>query len=435
MTVFSRLSKACTTFLSEPNGAGAAALIVDVSQERTNLTNNATYASESSSARNAIDAPRSISVVVDMRSTDLRPLVELGAAGSYSYQVTSNAGLVLVNENNSPVTSVTVPGLIATFRKVLIHWAVRPAELGNVHELSVYNFVTGAWAYSTAAVVSFTPNAGHTLTIGASFGGASPYTGGLTAFHVVRIGRRFVTGTEAKEDFVEEATPPVMEGRNRSPLLTGISSELMIASAGEFAGPQYLLALAATRQADSRFMSPLVNVVHRDPAIEDNSFAPSRYYRRAPDDPEYRFCARYLWHAPVSMANRARCRVHVEAYNVGGPGDPICPLYFRVYSIEDFLSDVEANYNIQKWRHTGTHKPFDEPTGSPGIWVDLGSVKLLTNGARFTALTLAFSFNLDDGDILEGQTAFKVKAVTIEPYFDPGDGADNDDKAPGKLKF
>lgn len=127
MTSLSRNSKACTAFLCEPDTGGAAALIVDISQERTNLTNNTTYVSEAMSARTAIDAPRSISIVVNLASTDLRPLVHLGTdATHYSYRVNVGSGAIQVGENNGTLVSVAVPSLAVTPRRCLIHWAVSP---------------------------------------------------------------------------------------------------------------------------------------------------------------------------------------------------------------------------------------------------------------------------------------------------------------------
>lgn len=434
MTVLSRLSKACSAFLSQPNGSGAAALSTDISQERTNLTNNTTYVDEAMSARTAIDAPRSISIVVDLKSTDLRPLLHLGTdATHYSYRVNIGSGAIQVGEANSTLVSVAVPSLAVTPRKCLIHWGVRPDGANNKSELLIYNFDTSEWAFGSAVHAVNTPSATDTLTIGGSTGGGQLFSGGLTAFHVVRIGRRFVSGTEASEDFVDETSPPAFSGRRRTPLLTSPSSEFMFSGPGEFAGPQFFTALAATQAADARGKTALVNVVHTNPATEYNDYAPTNWVFAAPDDDYFHCNLRYAWIASQPRVNRARCRIHVETFHTISPTDPICPLHFRMYCFGSIYGGMgpAINFPFTKYRHTPDHTPLATQTGDPGVWIELGDLPLL-KGALFA---LAYSFNEDEGDPLEDLTAFKIKAVTIEPYFeDTGDGVDDGAQIPGEAK-
>lgn len=433
MTVFSRLSKACTTFLCEPDGGGAAALLVDISQERTNLTNNTTWVSEASSARNAIDAPRSISIVVDMMSTDSRPMLELGNNTTYSYRIDLSGGLVRAREAGSTVISVAPLGLDGTARKVLIHWAQRPDGASVRSELTVYNFTTDQWAFATATHAATPAVVTDTLTLGSSFNGSSKYTGGLTAFHKVRIGRRFVSSTEAREDFVEETTPPTMTARRRTPIITGDSAELQIADAGCFAGPSYYLAMAATKAADSRGRSAIVNLVHRNPAIEYNTYSPENFILDAPGDGNFHLNMRYLWNGGTRRVNYAWCRIHVHAYNVGGPGD-ICPIKFRMYQLGKTLREDKPygfiDIPISAYRRTAdtVKTQVTEETGSPGVWVELGALRL--DGAP--VFGLGYTFNNDEGDSLEGETAFKILAVQIVPYFVPQN--DGEDDGPNNKK-
>lgn len=116
-------SKADSAFLCLPAGAGAAACIVDVSEQRTNLTNNTTYCSEANSARTAINTPRTVVVVVDMTTTSSGLLVHHGSAAAvYGYAVDKSAGNIRVSENAVVRVTVAIPGLAASARKVLVHW-------------------------------------------------------------------------------------------------------------------------------------------------------------------------------------------------------------------------------------------------------------------------------------------------------------------------
>ena len=88
-----------------------------------------------------------------------------------------------------------------------------------------------------------------------------------------------------------------MTGRRRTPMLTGPADELMIPNEGQLAGPGFLWALAATQRADTRTVTPLVNVVPVAPYLETYDYAPVRYFKRAPDSTVYHLSLRYLFHA------------------------------------------------------------------------------------------------------------------------------------------
>jgi len=101
-------------------------VIVDVSEQRTNLTNNTTYVSEANSARTAIDTPRTVCVVADMTTASARFLVHHGASAAvYGYAIDKLGTAIRVSENATLCVSVQVPGLAAAARKVLVHWGQR----------------------------------------------------------------------------------------------------------------------------------------------------------------------------------------------------------------------------------------------------------------------------------------------------------------------
>lgn len=425
MTALSRLSKDSSIFLSEPAGAGAAALALDVGQERTNLTNNATYVSESPSARTAATCPREVAIVVNLTNTSSGVILEHGNIGGYGYRIRVNAGAIEVAEVGALRVSVTLPGTAASPRKFLIHWSQRPIGASVISDVYLFNYTTLEWSFGTATHAASAVSATDTLVIGAAFGGASTFSGGVSAFYVVRIGRRHVSGTEASEDFVAETVPPTFTGRRRSPLPTGASN---IASEGQFAGPTFLHALAATREADSRTVTALVNVTPRNPYVESNAYAPVRYFRPAFDSPVYHLSTRYLWHAYASpKTNHARVRLHLRAYNAGGGGS-IGRIYLRVYSVANLPVGGPGMPPPLVYYKTAT-LTIAAPTSADGAWQDLGIVRIAKEDSGLTYFCLGLSFNLDAGASLEeAATRLKINAVTIEPFFkDPGDG-DIDEK-------
>ncbi|HEY0132434.1 MAG TPA: hypothetical protein VGB85_00105 [Nannocystis sp.] len=420
----SPISKGDLAFLCLPAGAGAAAAVVDVSEQRTSITNNTSYVSETASARTAIAAPRTICVVVDMTSTSSGRLIQHGSgASAYGYAINKTGTSIACAENNLGRITVTVPGLTAVARKVLVHWAQRVEGASVVSECAVYNFFTLEWNFGSAVHAAYAPLATDKLTIGASSTGSSAYSLSMTAFHAVSIGRRFHSTTETSLDFVSTPTPPTMLGRRRTPLPTGVAASLAIVGDGQFAGPQYLMALAATRESDSRLVTPLVNIVVANPTSE--VLAPTaRYKRAAPGAPTYRLSTRWLWCAvPGPKVNAARCRIHVAVTGTGG----VCPIYFRLYSLANLpMGQVNPPQLVSYFSPTVS---IAASTGAAGVVLDLGMVRLARDDAGLTALALALDFNHGGGDAFA--TNVKIRAVSIEPYsadLSGGGFGDVDDK-------
>lgn len=424
MTALSRVSKGDLAFLCEPAGGGAAACIVDVSEQRTNLINQTTYVNEATSARTAIDTPRTVCVVVDMTTASSGLLVHHGSAPAvYGYAIDKSGTNVRVSENNTIRVTLALPGLAAGARKMLVHWGQRVDGSNVVSEVAAYNFVTGVWAVAAATHAAFATTSSHTFTIGATATGTSVYSLGISAFHAVSVGRRFHSTTESSIDFVVEPTPPAMPGRRRVPNLTGPSGDLLIAGDGSFAGPSYLWALAATRDADSRLITPLVNLVFANSYAETVT-PTARYHRLAPNSTTFRLSTRWLWHAwPGPKVNAARVRVHVAVTGAMG----VCPVRFRLYSIANL--PVGQPNPPPLLAYSTTTVSIAASTGAAGVWLDLGQVRLARDDAGMTALALALNFNDGGGDAFTTQV--KIRAVTVEPLsadLSGGGQGDVDDK-------
>jgi len=424
MTALSRVSKGDIAFLCEPAGAGAAACIVDVSENRTNITNNTTYCSEANSARTAINTPRTVCVVVNMTTTSSGILVHHGSSAAvFGYAIDKSGSNVRVSENNTIRVTLALPGLAAGARKMLVHWGQRVHNSSVVSEVAAYNFVTGVWAFASATHSAFATTSTHTFTIGATTTGTSAYSLGMSAFHAVAVGRRFHSTTESSIDYVAVPTPPSMPGRRRIPNLTGPSGELLIAGDGSFAGPSYLWALAATRDADSRLITPLVNLVFAN-SMAETVTPTARYHRWAPSSTVFRLSTRWLWHAwPGPKVNAARVRIHVAVTGFMG----VCTVRFRLYSLANL--PVGQPNPPPVLAYSTTTVSIAASTGAAGAWLDLGQVRLARDDNGMTALALALNFNDGLGDSFTTQV--KIRAVTVEPLsadLSGGGQGDVDDK-------
>lgn len=425
MTALSRISKRDLAFLCTPIGLGAALAVVDVSEQRTNITNNTTYVSEANSARTAIDAPRTVCVVVDMTTTSSGLLVHHGSAAAvFGYAMDKSGTNVRVSENAVVRVTVALPGLAAGARKFLIHWGQRYDGTSVLSEVAVYNFTTGAWAWGSATHTAFATTSTHQFTIGATTTGTSAYSLGMTAFYYVAVGRRYHSTTESNIDYVTTPSPPAMPGRRRTARQTGTSSDLAIATQEH--PVTFLRALASTRDADSRLITPLVNILVANPYSEVLT-PTARYHRLAPASTVFRFSSRWLWHAwPGPKVNAARCRIHVAVTGTGG----VCPIKFRMYSLAN-LPMGEAKPPPLLYYSTTT-KTINASTGAAGQWLDLGQVRLARDDHGMTSLCLALNFNDGLGDAFS--TNVKIRAVTVEPLsadLSGGGDGDIDDKKGG----
>ena len=77
--------------------------------------------------------------------------------GIASWRITSSGSTISFVENSTTRLSVTAPGLIASARKLLIHWAVRADGTSNQSDVLLYNYATGGYAFGTVRHVVYSP--------------------------------------------------------------------------------------------------------------------------------------------------------------------------------------------------------------------------------------------------------------------------------------
>lgn len=404
-------------YLCEPRGTGSD-IETDLSQERTNLSVGAYY-SESPSPRTALGCPREISVEINIDELDSGVIISHGTAIDNGYQIEVSGGNIFCSEAGLLRVRAEIPSL-GSGAHCLIVWTKRDNLItfsGAVSELLIYNYATLEYAFATAAHGYTYPSAAATLTLCCAFGGASPLD--PTNLEMVRIGRRAVSTTESKEDHVAQSSAPAITGRHRVPM--GVPK---LSDEGSLAGPDYLLALAATRQADTRCVTALVNEVIGNPFQETNSYSPAWWFRLAPGSSVFHMCLRHIY--PVVCApktNYANVRIHVSTLNAISPS--ICTIYFRMYSLAHLpVGQEDTPPPLKVYR---TADATINVKTSVGQVIDLGPLKLAKEPDGSTDLILAWSFGLDSGSAFESSTGFKVNAVTVEPYYLEPDNGDIDD--------
>ncbi len=432
MTALDRNSKADTQYLGL--GVTPAAVAVDQSQERTDLVDHTTYLQEASSARFALTYPRELTVCFTKKTGDEGILINHGTStgASHTYRMRVFGTVLYCTENGSAVLSVALPDVTGTDRRFMAQWSTRPDVFDPskvVSELTVYNFTTGAWSHAFATHTPATTNTGWDFNVGGYGAGVSAYD--VTDIDTVRVGSRFHSQVEAREDWVDESTAPTIDGVLRSAALP-ISTGTEVGTSGEFAGPAYLWSGADARDADKRLVSPIVNVrAHAEFVIaKDDYTTPGRQndFRPVPGATQYRWTLDHLWKRPVPPGcNRVRGRAYIRMFTVdAGP----CEMFFRIYSIGNLpLKGAPLSPPIRYYGATATQQT-DDAIGT-GHWIDLGTCHVARDAVRpdFSTFALAHSFNNGGASKAASDTRFAVYAVQLEPYYQPSDAASGFDVA------
>jgi hypothetical protein len=422
MTDLHRNSKADTRFLGLKGDGGVADMAVDISQERTDLTDNSTFLRESSSARTAITTPREISLLFTAKTGDSGILLNHGTndGASSTFRVDVAGGILRCLENGTVRVEVALPALSGSDREFIAQWSTRPEGSQVRSELIIINDTIGTLAFGFATHAVGTTSSSWNLQVG-GYGNGPTSAYDVDDISGVRIGKRFHSMTEAVEDFRVGSTKPALLGTVRDAVLP-INPDLGLE--GQFAGPAYLLAGAAARDDDRRLHSPLVNV--RAPAEfsitrADHTGANRRFYRAAPGDPGFYLAAQH-WHCvPVPPnVNKARVRIFVRMHTTG---DGPCDLIFAAHSWANFPFVGDAVKPQVIYRTGNTILNEDHASGG-GEWLDLGDVQLARDEFGMTSICIAHSFDYDEDSDAADDTVFAVLAIVVEPYSlpaaDPG---------------
>ena len=420
-----RNSKPDTVFLCLPAAAGAAASAIDVSQSRTNISNQTTYCRELNSTRTGLISPREISIVVDLNNTDSATLAEHGQGANnanFTWRVRVSAGTVTIAENNvNRLLNVALPGVGAGNEKFLIHWSGRTEGAQVRSELYLRNLTDGSESLTFVTHSPPTTNATYGLYING--GATAPKLAAMTRYHAVRIGRRFHSVAEGFEDWVTQTTPPAMSQLRRAAAIVPDRPTLGIGNDGDFAGPAHLWAGYAFDQADRRLVGALVNLDVHDPAPITHAYAApnTAWWRTAPGDTAVHLCISLLWYRPVpGKCNRARVRLFVRQTCTAA--SVTAEVRYRLYSVSDLPVIGEPVKQPKYYRTAQAVCSVDHDVNAdPGEWLDLGDLALAVDG--WSCTWLAVGVSMDEGSPFVAGTVATVLAVTIDPFYEPpGDG-------------
>ena len=426
MTDLHRNSKPDSVFFGDATGAGVE---VDISEQRTDLTIAGGVASESPSDRAAITYPRELAVVVGVSAGDDGVVLYHGDPGGspdYTYRMALTFGGALqCSENGILRLSVAVPGLSATLRLVLLHWSSRQEGSTIKTEAMAWNLVTGECNIAFAShAITATTDPLWDLNVGGGGAGDDPFVGTITAFLMVRIGRRFHSTTEAREDWVSQTTPPDIEATRRRSALEFDRQDIDLANEGQLAGPSYLWSGATARDNDRRCTSPLVNlrVASTAEALTLRKVpAPANWHRPSPFTADqgdgFVIALPHVFLRPVSPTayQYARVRIYVRQANELG-GGTIEPITYRMLSASTHPTMGNNAELAAVTRGSDAVTSSEAHTGSDGAWLDLGELRLAVGLNGMTWLMLSWA--IGDGDD-EDDTIVHVLAITVDPYSKP----------------
>jgi hypothetical protein len=401
---------------------------IDYSQERTNLTNSAPALVEATSARTAFTTRREIAMVLQVTNTDTGYLLDHGDnLGNYSYRMRiAVAGTVRFQENGSIIASVAIPDLAAGERNILFHWSQFADGSSVRSEFLLYNFTAGTYTFSTVTHAATTPDPADTFTVNGTADGEVGFSGGLADWVYLRIGRRFHSTTEAKEDWVSTtAAGSTTQMRPDAVLVPERTTLTGLAADGAFVGPEYLWAGHAYTEASRRLVGALVNVQARDLLTLNNDYnLPSTaWWRLAPQATDLHMIVTHLCYRPIpTKVNRANVRIFVDLSSAG----TTCTVQYRCYCMTGLPMAGEKQTAFEFRRTAEVQDSTDhDGVAAAGEWLSLGALQLLRDDWGCAFFALAISFDHDSSSANADGTDLTIKSWIVEPYYEEGeDGMD-----------
>lgn len=423
---FNRNSKADTRLLCTQ----ALDLFVDQSQWAGDLDDQTTYLT-STSTRLAVRSPREISVVASIGTLDTGVILNWGnVAGTvYIYRITIGVGgAVVFGHDSATLATILPPNISGTARNYLIHWSTDYDDFAGTYfsQIAIFDMTGGtAWKHSRVTHTQPPAPAGEQQFNLLGYGaGVSEFSGGLSDIASVRIGCRFHTTTEAREDWITESSTPDTVGVRPEVELAPLSTVFYDADpdtdVGDavldpetLAGPAEWLAAVNAAAHRKRLYSPMLNVQPRSSAgLLRATFEPVNFHR---DQQGLKWTPQFAWRRPVPrLATAARVWVHVQTYLAGGaPGGSEIEFFLRVWMLPSLPTSV-ADQKPDGWRAVPIQTCTTNHTSTGvGEWIDLGELSLTGYFKEPQYFLLAYGFG--DGTGSSYQRA-RIKQVVVDPY-------------------
>lgn len=305
-------------------------LEVDLSQRLTDLTASGSGAYETTSARTAIDSPLSVEIFFTADNGDTGILVSHGDTGdtAHGYRIEiDGSSNVVVSDTSNTIFSEALPSVAAGSKTYGVMLSVEPNDLTTGasdayrFELTIYNVDDDEWALHQASSAVLPVSATHAFAVGGRYNGATlseAYSGTITE---LRVGRRFHTSTEFREDWVAQSTPGAVSSMLPSPELTADAAST-IGDDGNAAGPVYALSTLAHRMNSTRLLSPLLNMLAVSPPDRWDDAPLSWYITVDAGSPAWGARLGQIVRRRIPLGiNRVRVRAHFRSWEVEPPFD------------------------------------------------------------------------------------------------------------------
>lgn len=413
-------SKADTVFL----GTSTLGYEVDISQFETDLTAGG-MAWLSTDNRFDVESPREITVGFDCNNTNSGMLVYYGLTdfSAWSYGIRISGGQAIIYFNDDVLDAIDLPGVDGSDRQFSLQWSTTedPVSGSYLSEISIVNAGTLAWTikrYTHSAPVG--DNGYRFVVNGYDSLDSLPYDSTII---YVRIGRRFHSSTEHKEDWVSLTSAPDPAGAYVAPEcfpwmedpFTASNSEDVgeaLANNYSFAGPAAFVGLFEGYQNRLRLYAPIVNQATKNPVALDRLLTPLDRHTTAPDGSGYVLSIYYLWRRPIpQLVQYAKVRAFVQTWiDLGAPMTSTVSVAMRMYSFDRLPHEAGVQYSVSA---TATRTTDDTSTGL-GAWLDLGTVAIRKCAGDSDHTILALAWRMEPA-IGGDYNRARVKHVVVEP--------------------
>ena len=413
-------SKADTVFLSRSAGGG---LTVDLSQYHMDLTDEGGGIFTSTDNRFNVSSPRELSILIDANASDEGFLLYYGDEdwNDASYVIRVASGTVVFYIGTSDIGYIDMPNVGAFDKEYLIHWStVYDAQTTiYVSELAVCEKGTETWQIKRVYHTAPADNPDWTFCLtGFWWDPSTVYTNTITA---VRLGRRFHSTVEAREDWVSTSADPIIYGVSPEAMLHGtIASPFALANTEtlvdavadthSFAGPAHFWAATSSYADRMRLCSPIVNVGPNSPMELSAGGSASAWHTDAPSG-TYRMPLSYLFSRPIpGGCDAARVRLHIQGWRNGGyPMGTSMDVVFRVFA----MSKLPGQPGALVWQQSSTATvSTDHGSSGVGGWYDLGILNFSVGPFQICHFAVGYHFPSTTGSSYK---RCKIKHVTIEP--------------------
>lgn len=410
----------------------------DLSQRKTDLSASASWAYESPSDRTELSTNREITVQFDADTGSSGSLVYIGSTDDADWhawmRIAGNKLYCYWRLDGAAATAIfsaiDLPNLGAVLRTYTVQWCTRPNPLTTaasdtqVSELFIIDHDTAdSYAIHRAEHSDIAPTPGTTsFSIGMQWYSGSEHTAYTDTIAYVRVGKRFHSTTEGKEDWRAQTSPAALVGESRVEMLR-LPQSIGWADDGHFAGKQYAYAAACHRQNALRLLSNIWQLSIEDPEENEDDLAdvydPAWVIDTPGEDGTWQSClAFYCERKLAETFNRLQVFLCAQLWDdTVFPGSPD-QVEIRVYSSNVPPGGIPLG-EVERYYVEATITDDHGPSG-PGERVDCGLLKIARDDEGFTYLYLAFRVNEGSAS---ADTRYKVWDVQCDPVAVKADNA------------